>query len=86
MSGKFFEAIKQLFPRSRAFELFADNSKRKLIKGIAELPENIRREAELVYLDLFPDTFFTEAELSKAQGHTGLNVENARRKPGRFVS
>jgi len=99
MSGKFFEAIKQLFPRSRAFELFADNSKRKLIKGIAELPENIRREAELVYLDLFPDTtrfpekwekvfalFFTEAEFSKAQGHTGLNVENARRKPGRFVS
>jgi len=78
MSGKFFEAIKQLFPRSRAFELFADNSKRKLIKGIAELPESIRREAELVYLDLFPDTtrfpekwekvfalFFTEAEYSK---------------------
>jgi len=78
MSGKFFEAIKQLFPRSRAFELFADNSKRKLMKGISELPENVRMEAELVYFDLFPDTtrcpekwekvfalYFTEAELSK---------------------
>ena len=76
--SKYFDAIKQLFPRSRAFELFADNEKRKLIKGISELPENIRKEAELVYLDLFPDTtrhperweevfalFFTEAEFPK---------------------
>jgi hypothetical protein len=56
MSGKFFEAIKELFPRSRAFEMFANNNKRKLIKGIADLPENIRTEAELAYFDLFPDT------------------------------
>jgi len=76
--SRYFDAIKQLFPRSRAFELFADNEKRKLIKGISELPENIRKEAELVYFDLFPDTtrhperweevfalFFTEAEFPK---------------------
>ena len=78
MSGRFFDAIKLLFPRSRAFELFADNSKRRFFKGLAELPEDIRREAELAYLDLFPDTtrfpdiwervfalLFTEAEKTK---------------------
>jgi len=78
MRGKFFETIKLLFPRSRAFELFADNSKRKFFKGLAELPEDIRKEAELAYLDLFPETtrfpdkwesvfalLFTEAEKIK---------------------
>jgi len=78
MSGKYFEAIKQLFPRSRAFELFADNSKRKLFKGLSKLPGDIRKEAELAYLDLFPETtrfpdkwervfalLFTEAEKVK---------------------
>ena len=78
MSGKFFETIKLLFPRSRAFELFADNSKRTFFKGLAELPEDIRKEAELAYLDLFPETtrfpdkwesvfalLFTEAEKTK---------------------
>jgi hypothetical protein len=53
---KFFEAIKLLFPRSRAFELFVDNDKRKMMKAISVLPEDIRHEAELVYMDLFPDT------------------------------
>ena len=78
MSGKFFEAIKLLFPRARAFELFADNSKRKFFKGLAALPEDIRKEAELAYFDLFPFTtrfpdkwervfalHFTEAEKVK---------------------
>jgi len=78
MSGRFFDAIKQLSPRSRAFEMFADNSKRKFFKGFAVLPEDIRREAERAYLDLFPDTtrfpdkwervfalLFTEAEKVK---------------------
>jgi hypothetical protein len=75
---KFFEAIKTLFPRSRAFELFIDNDKRKMIKAISVLPEDIRHEAELVYMDLFPDTtrcpekwestfavYFTAKELPK---------------------
>jgi len=75
---KFFEAIKNLFSHSRAFQLFIDNNKRKLIKGLSFLPEKTRQEAELVYFDLFPDTtrypekwenvfgvFFTEAELEK---------------------
>jgi hypothetical protein len=53
---KFFEAIKLLFPRSRASELFVDNDKRKMIKALSILPEDIRHEAELVYMDLFPDT------------------------------
>jgi hypothetical protein len=48
--------MKSLFPISRAFQLFIDNNKRKLIKGLSKLPESIRQEIELVYLDAFPDT------------------------------
>lgn len=75
---KFFDAIKALFPRSRAFELSVNNNKRKMIKALSVLPEDIRHEAELVYMDLFPDTtrfpekwekvysvIFGEHELSK---------------------
>jgi hypothetical protein len=75
---RYFEAIKNLFSRSRAFRLYVDNNKRKLVEGISFLPENIRHGAELVYFDIFPDTtrfperwedifgvLFTEAELSK---------------------
>jgi hypothetical protein len=53
---KYFEAIKNLFPRSRAFELFVDNTKRKIMRAVSVLFEDIRHEAELVYMDLFPDT------------------------------
>jgi hypothetical protein len=75
---KFFEAMKSLFPISRAFQLFINNNKRKLIKGLSKLPENVRHEIELVYFDIFPDTtrfpekwekvyavVFTADELSK---------------------
>ena len=55
MSG-FFDAIKLLFPRSGAFNFTIDNDKRKLIKAIAILPGDIRREMEQVYFDMFPDT------------------------------
>ena len=55
MSG-FFDAIKLLFPRSRAFNLTIDSDKRKLIKAIAVLPEDIRHEMEQVYFDMFPET------------------------------
>jgi hypothetical protein len=70
--------MKSLFPISRAFRLFVNNNKRKLIKGLSRLPENIRHKIELVYFDIFPDTtrfpekwekvfavVFTAAELSK---------------------
>ena len=52
----FFDAIKLLFPRSRAFNLTIDSNKRKLIKAIAVLPENMRHEMEQVYFDMFPET------------------------------
>lgn len=53
--SKFFDAIKALLPQSRAFRLFIDNAKYRLIKALCALPENTRREAELVYMDLFPE-------------------------------
>lgn len=52
----FFDAIKLLFPRSRAFNFTIDSDKRKLIKAIAVLPEDIRHEMEQVYFDMFPET------------------------------
>ena len=52
----FFDAIKLLFPRSRAFNFTIDSNKRKLIKAIAVLPEDIRHEMERVYFDMFPET------------------------------
>ena len=76
--ASFFEAVKALFPRSRAFQLFVENKKYKLIKALCDMPENVRKEGELVYFDLFPDTtrhiekwekvfavFFTQAEYEK---------------------
>jgi hypothetical protein len=78
MSGKFFEAIKTLFPRSHAFRLIADNNKRKLMEALAVLPEDTRLEAGRVYFDVFPDStrfpekwesvfsiYLTSAEYSK---------------------
>ena len=55
MSG-FFDAITTLFPRSRIFNFTVDSNKRKLIKAIAILPEDIRHEMEQVYFDMFPET------------------------------
>jgi hypothetical protein len=76
--ARFFDAIKALFPQGRAFQFFVENNKYKLIEALSALPENIRREAELVYFDLFPDTtrcpekweqvfalFFTKQEKKK---------------------
>jgi hypothetical protein len=76
--ARFFEAVRELFPRSRSFQLFVDNKKYKLVKALCDMPENIRTDAELVYFDLFPYTtrypekweevfalFFTKAEYAK---------------------
>jgi hypothetical protein len=52
--SKFFKAVKALFPSGRAFELFTENKKYKLLQALCALPEDIREKAEKVYLDLFP--------------------------------
>jgi len=75
---RFFDAVKELFPRSRAFQLFVENKKYKLVKAFSVLPEDIRTNAEMVFMDLFPDTtrvpekwektfavYFTANELAK---------------------
>jgi len=51
---RFFDTLKSLFPFSRIFKLVVDNNHRKFIKALSYLPENIRTEAESVYMDLFP--------------------------------
>jgi hypothetical protein len=54
--GRFFNTIKALFPRARAFSFFAETNIYKFTEALSELPEHIRGEAEQVFLDLFPDT------------------------------
>lgn len=84
MTAGFFEAVKNLFPHGRAFELFIDGNKRRLIDGLSVLPSDIRREAEKAYLDLFPETtrhpdmwekifslYLTEAEYEKRRDILG---------------
>lgn len=72
--------IKQLFPHSRAFDLSANNSKRKFFKGLAKLPEDIRREAELIYLDLFPDTTRFPGEWEKVFALLFTKAEQVKRR------
>ncbi len=45
-----------MFPRSRLFDFTFDDNKKKLLKAIAVLPEDLRYEMEQVYFDLFPET------------------------------
>lgn len=52
----FFKAIKLLLPRSKAFDLTQETSLRKFFSGMADLPEDVRYNNELVYMDLWPDT------------------------------
>lgn len=52
----FFNALKLLFPRSRLFNFTFDDNKKKLLKAIAVLPEDLRNEMENVYFDLFSET------------------------------
>jgi len=51
---RFFDVFRTLFPFSKIFKLVVDNNHRKLIKSLSFLPEEIRTEAESVYMDLFP--------------------------------
>ena len=56
MRAKFIAAIKELLPKSPAWNITHNTFLRKLFKGIAALPEELREEIELVYLDRFPET------------------------------
>lgn len=63
--SNFLDAVKLLFPHSRAFNFTFDSNKRKLIKAVAVLPEDIRREMEQVYFDMFPETSRCVADWEK---------------------
>ena len=85
MRAKFIDAIKALLPKSPAFSIIHDTDLRKLFEGIAVLPEELRKEIELVYLDYFPETtrcpekweevftvIFTQAELEQRRSVLSL--------------
>jgi hypothetical protein len=77
---RFFDSVAALFPQARAFFLFVDNFKRKFVKSISVLFEDIRHEAELVYFDLFPDTtrYPEKCEITFAVYFTAKEIEKRR--------
>lgn len=52
----FFKSLKLLLPTGKAFDITQNTKIRKFIKGISFLPEDIKKENELVFMDLFPET------------------------------
>ncbi len=56
MSNRYSFLMRLLFPVAHGFRLFIITLVRKLIDGLSPLPEDVRKDTELVYLDLFPDT------------------------------
>lgn len=52
----FFDSIKILLPRSKAFDLTQDTKLKGFFKGLSYLPEDVKKETEKVFFDLFPDT------------------------------
>ena len=56
MKSSFLKAIRNLLPNSSQWNLKKNTDIRKLFEAIAVLPEDLRREIELVYLDYFPDS------------------------------
>lgn len=52
----FFQSIKTLLPRSKAFDITHDGNLRGFFKGLAYLPDDVRKKTEETFLDLFPDT------------------------------
>jgi len=78
--GEFFDAAKALFPQSRAFELFVANNTYRLVHALCELPEDIRREAEMIYFDLFPETTRYSEKWEKAFALIFYQQEQAKRQ------
>lgn len=52
----FFHSLKLLLPTGKAFDITQNTKLRKFFKGISYLPDDVKKEMELVYMDLFPDT------------------------------
>lgn len=62
----FFEAIKNLLPRGRTFDITRKKRLREFFHALAVLPEKVRNEAEKVYLDLFPESTRSPERWEKA--------------------
>ena len=49
-----FKVIKLLLPRIKTFELVVETTLKKFIRGLSVLFEDVKKETEKVFLDLFP--------------------------------
>lgn len=61
----FFESLKLLLPSGKAFDITQNTTVRKFFKGLSHLPEDVKKNMELVYFDLFPDTTRAMSEWEK---------------------
>lgn len=52
----FFQTIKALLPRSKAFDITHEGNLQSFFKGLSYLPDDIKHKTEEIFLDLFPDT------------------------------
>lgn len=52
----FFKSLKLLLPSGKAFDITHNTTVRKFISGLSHLPDNVKKETELVYMDLFPES------------------------------
>jgi hypothetical protein len=80
---RFFDVIKALFPRSRAFELFINNAKRRLMEALAAIADAVHAAAAAVYLDLFPDSTRETEKWLKVFGLNPVDVPQTDEPPVR---
>lgn len=52
----FIKVFKLLFPKGKSFELVFETKLKKFIRGLSVLFDDIKKETEKVFLDLFPET------------------------------
>lgn len=61
----FFESLRKLFPRSKAFDMTQETTLRKFVKGLSALPDDVKTSTENVYMDLFPESTRALSEWEK---------------------
>jgi len=74
-----FNVFKHLFPRAAAWLLPYDGDLRKYIEGLSEYPQDIREEADNVFLDIFPQATRELERWEKQFGLTDKGTEQERR-------
>lgn len=76
----FFRIFQHILPNARAWRLTADKNLRRFFEGLSGIGADVKEFADLVYLDLFPDTTRALPEWEQQWGlpDTGLTEQERR--------